>query len=409
MEDGWGTKARFDRIAALADGRGGLWVADKDSIRRLDTLSWRVTTLGGGAKAPKEEWWESLAFDPAAGTLWAASATVVCRVRTEGSVGLELAAGVWEEEGSVDSSGTAARFHDITALLPVAGGRLLIADGPDPRCMDDACGAVSTLLRGCFVKDGARQLVVLRDGGLGAVTAVHGSLLLISGKDFTRPWQPPTRLAPAAFTDHLLGVLAPPAEVYGGDGGSSVASGPTATATAAALCGAVTVRVGGRAFPAHRSVLTAGSEYFARLLAPGGGFAESGAPEVALLDADPAAFAHLLSYMYGTSLGLFSASSPSLAVPPALLRPTAALAGRLLMGGGAVAALTERLAAAATPASVLSDLAWADAHGMTGLAEQLRTYSIPNRKALDPSGLRQLVDSSPEQAAELLKAFTEDF
>ncbi|KAG2493342.1 hypothetical protein HYH03_008475 [Edaphochlamys debaryana] len=146
--------------------------------------------------------------------------------------------------------------------------------------------------------------------------------------------------------------------------------------------------------------VSAGSEYFARLLAPGGGFAESGAAEVSLPDADSAAFAHLLSYMYCTSLG---APPQILALSPDLLRVTTLLAGRLLMGG-AVAALMDRLAATVRPASVLSDLAWADAHGMTDLAERLRAHAVLNRKSLDPNGLEQLAEECPRQAAELLKS-----
>ena len=72
---------------------------------------------------------------------------------------------------------------------------------------------------------------------------------------------------------------------------------------------------------AHRAVLSDRSEYFKQLLQ--GGFAEAreGAGEVALPEADPDAFAALLCYMY----------TGELVVPEPLLRPTAELAGRLLM------------------------------------------------------------------------------
>ncbi|KAG2493303.1 hypothetical protein HYH03_008439 [Edaphochlamys debaryana] len=379
-------EGEFAAVCSLAaDGRGGVWVADCDLIRRLDTRCGEVTTLAG-VEAPKQERWECLVCEPAAGTLWAATWTAVCRVRTEGSGGVELAAGDWEEEDRVDGSGTAVRFSWINALLPVSGGRLLIADGFDLRCMD-AGGAVTTLLRDCFPSRGIAKMALLPSGELGAVTC-DGNLVLVSGGAFAQP-----------YTDLLLNLLAPPAVAEDADdsGGSS----------SAALPEIVTVRVGDRAFPVQRSVLAAGSEYFARLLAPGGGFAESGAAEVALPDADPAAFAHLLSYMYGTAMCQPCMHSLLRVTPPELQRPTAALAGRLLVGGGAVAALTERLAAAVTPASVLSDLAWADAHGMTELAERLRAFAVAHRKALNPSGMEELAMQSPLEAARLLAAFAQ--
>ncbi|KAG2493384.1 hypothetical protein HYH03_008516 [Edaphochlamys debaryana] len=402
--DGVGAEALFQCIATLtADGCGGVWVADAARIRRLDTRSGEVTTLVGAEtpNGPYSFWWR-LDFDStAAGTLRAAINTALCRVRTEGSDEdrVELVAGSWGYAGSCDGRSTAARFDLIRALLPVSGGRLLISDGPDLRCMD-AGGAVTTLLRGCFGGLNARQMALLPSGDLGAI--LHDqTVAVVSGGDWAFTVPPST-----AATDRLLSILAPPAAEEAGtscSGGSRTAGHTFGSSSTAAACEGVTVRVGDRAFHAHRSVLAAGSEYFARLLAPGGGFEESGAPEVALPDADPAAFAHLLSYMYSTSLGLSGASSQLLAVPPELLRPTAALAGRLLMGG-AVAALTERLAASTTTATVRSDLAWADAHGMTDLAERLRAFAVRKRKVVDHIALEEFGERCPPQAAKLLRA-----
>ncbi|KAG2482620.1 hypothetical protein HYH03_018462 [Edaphochlamys debaryana] len=433
MRDGGVGAAAFLCIACLAaDGRGGVWVADGGRIRRVDTCTGAVTTLTGAEAVAG--WWWSVAYDAAAGELLAATGTAVCRVRGlraaegggEGGGGggggvVEVLAGSWTEQGSADGSGGAARFRNVTALLPVAGGRLLIADGPDLRCLDaGGSGAVTTLLRGCFPERGARQLALLPSGELAAVpvlgrpsTAGHGG-----------PSSSPAASRPDAFimiitvqgfaprrgpsTDRLLGLLAAPVE--GPDGGEMDSGGRSSTATAttaaasAGVSGAVAVRVGGHAFTAHRSVLAAGSDYFARLLAPGGSFADSGAAEVALPDADPAAFAHLLSYMYGTSMRLPCTPAELLDVAPELLRPAAALAGRLLMGG-AVSALTERLAAAATPATVLSDLLWADAYGMTELAGRLRAVALarPNKGLELGCLLGQGVERCPEQATALME------
>ncbi|KAG2493366.1 hypothetical protein HYH03_008498 [Edaphochlamys debaryana] len=368
------------------------WVADGGRIRRLDVRSGAVTMLAG-AEAPPGYFWWGLAVHPTDDNkLWAATSSAVCRVRTEGNDAqrrMEVVAGDWKERGSVDGNGPAARFGIIRALLPVSGGRLLIADGPDLRCMD-AGGAVSTLLRGCLIRDSVRHMALLPSRELAAVSCDGSELVLITGGDFA-----PSSLPSTAGSDWLLSLLAPQAEAYGA--GDSDGRGTSS------LPWSVTVRVGDRAFHAHRSVLVAGSEYFARLLAPGGGFAESGGAEVSLPDADPATFAHLLSYMYSTAMGVPCSPSQLLAMPPELLRPTAALARRLLMGG-AVAALTERLAAAATPASVLSDLAWADAHGMTELAERLRAYAVRKRKAVELDGLEEFTERCPQQAAKLLRA-----
>ncbi|KAG2493266.1 hypothetical protein HYH03_008403 [Edaphochlamys debaryana] len=295
-----GQEKVFSNISSLvADGQGGLWVADLGSFRRLDTRSGRVTADVPPGRLPQDS---CLAFDVAAGTLLAATSSAVFRVCTDDG-GVELVAGSSEDKGSVDCAGAAARFNDISAVLSVFGGRLLIADGPNLRCMD-AGGAVTTLLQGCFAGGGEQQLTALPSGGL------------------------------------------------------------------AALCG---------------------------------GFAESGAAEVALPDADPTAFAHLLSYMYGSSLGLpCTPAQMLLSVPFALLRPTAALAGRLLMEGVVVSAFTDQLAAAATPSTVMASLLWAEDHGLNALAARLRSYAIEHRKTLDLRALEDLVESCPKRAKEVM-------
>ncbi|KAG2493269.1 hypothetical protein HYH03_008406 [Edaphochlamys debaryana] len=429
----------FRCISALAaDGHGGVWILDDGIIRRLDTRSGRVASLRD-ARAPSGGWW-SLAFDTSSGSLFVATDSALCRVRTEGG-GFELLAGSWMQRGAVDGAGAAARFSQITALLPLPGtGRLLVADGPDLRCVDMSVPAggggagggggsggeavVSMLARGCFGGLQARQMALLPSGELAAVTWPSSpALYLLSGAPIpaaagdsvgSSAAEAGAEGAGAVGVDmeRFIGVLSAPADDAGAEGvfcsggsdrSSSSDSEGSSGGYGAAASWAVTVRVGDQAFHAHCSVLAAGSEYFARLLAPGGGFAESGAAEVALPDADPTAFAHLLSYMYGTSLGLPCAPSQLLAVPADLLRPTAALAGRMLMDG-VVEALTERLAAAACPATVLSDLIWADDHGMTDLVERLKAYALKNRRRVDLRDLGGLVERCPLLVTELLEA-----
>ncbi|KAG2501965.1 hypothetical protein HYH03_000462 [Edaphochlamys debaryana] len=507
---------RFVNVTSLAtDGAGGLFLIDSGHIRRLDTCSGAVSAVPGSE--PTCGAWQRLAHDPASGRLLAATRTALCRVGGGaaggagcdaggwggGGGGVEVLAGHWGVAESVDGPGAAARFSSISAVLPVPGRGVLVADGMDLRCVGPA-GAVTTLLRGCFPRGGVVQMAVLPGGDLVVIARDGQELVVVSGgggfagsasgsasasgsgssadggggsSSTAAPDALPVHPAQSR-TERLMGLLAAPAvecEVSGGGGsrvdgssgggpgggsggdhhavdgdgdcpdggsartsssgggsdggdGSSDSSGrPSASGGAdgvasntsvgggsssagggngingASLCaaaGVVTVRVGDRAFPAHRSILAAGSDYFARLLAPGGSFADSAAAEVALPDADPAAFVHLLSYMYCSSFG--EPCTQVLQPPSELLRPTAALAGRLLMGG-AVAALTSQLLAAARPDRVLEDLVWADAHGMVELRSRLLNFALTSRRSAALGGVEELVQACPQLAAELMR------
>ncbi|KAG2493263.1 hypothetical protein HYH03_008400 [Edaphochlamys debaryana] len=174
---------QFGCINAIApDGWGGLCVAAGRTIHLLDIATANTTTLLG-AEAPRSGGgWQALGFDHSNRTLWAATSSAVCRVSTEGRGGVELVAGSWEEKDSLDGRGKVARFADISALLPVSGGRLLIADGQALCCLH-AGGAVTTLLPDCFGTGRVRQLSHLPTGELGAVME-DGGLVVISGGDF---------------------------------------------------------------------------------------------------------------------------------------------------------------------------------------------------------------------------------
>ncbi|KAG2496326.1 hypothetical protein HYH03_005558 [Edaphochlamys debaryana] len=379
-----------DMVSALAaDGQGSLFLQLSSTIKRYDVRSGLLTRARIGTRGC---WW-GLVSDLSSGTLFAKTETSVHRLRTEGGGGAELLAGSTEAQGSADGRGTSARFWEVGALLPLPGGNLLIADGCDLRCMDGG-GTVTTLLEECFGKAGVRQMVLLPSGEVAAVSWGSCAVTIISGGGFG----PTTLLRSSPFA-----TAAPPIsrllDLLTLSGGVQARSSSSSSGVAA---GIVTIRVGAETFPAHRSVLAAGSEYFARLLSPDGGFADSGAVEVVLDDdAEPAAFAHLLSYMYCNTMGV-SYSQQLLAAPAELLRPTAALAGRLLIGG-AVAALTDRLAVATTPATVLSDLLWANTHGLAELQARLAAFAMESRKSVDMSCLPECLARCPEVVGGLLE------
>ncbi|KAG2424682.1 hypothetical protein HYH02_015160 [Chlamydomonas schloesseri] len=153
----------------------------------------------------------------------------------------------------------------------------------------------------------------------------------------------------------------------------------------------VAVAVGGRAFTAHRLILAARCEYFRRLFA--GGFADSGAREVVLQDADPDAFAALLRHMYTGELGF----------PMQLLRPLAELADRLLLPQ-VVRHVKRRLLAATQPVTVVADMLWAHAQGFNDLLENLKEWYLEHQREVlraAPDTVRQLFTAAPAFAFEL--------
>ncbi|KXZ51353.1 hypothetical protein GPECTOR_13g841 [Gonium pectorale] len=197
----------------------------------------------------------------------------------------------------------------------------------------------------------------------------------------------------------------------------------------------MTIVAGDRRFFAHRALLIHRSEYFRRLLESG--FVESCSGEVRLEDTDPDMLGCLLQCLYSSvstttnsNTGASSSSSSSsggassggansarsvssdvasaavAAVPEPLLRPAAELAQQLLMRDVG-SALQRRLLAAASPATVTSDLLWAEEHNLSELLGGLKEYFVRHaRAAVDaaPEGLSALVAGSPELAAELFRS-----
>ncbi|KAG2485085.1 hypothetical protein HYH03_016182 [Edaphochlamys debaryana] len=493
IADGVGAVARFSRIVSTTtDARGSVFCVDwGGKLRRLDTRSGHVATLAA-VEPPKGTWW-SVAYDSTTGALYAATKTAVCRLRPsaltasgsgsgsraggEAEEAVELVAGDWAEEGDANGPGAIARFHNITALLALPGsGRLLIADGPDLRCLLGY--GVNTLASDCLHQNGAQQLVLLPHGELAAVSCWSQDLALFAGPElasgpaaaaagpsgalaaagrgpgpgsgagfefggfrcvpdtpvqsdrcFSMPrlgatsWvgptvgshapatPAPTAAAAAASTAPVVAAAAEAAEVQPVD--PSRLLGLLAAPSAAGGGGFVTVLLaGGQATVAHRSVLAAGSGFFATHLAAAP--ADAAALEMSLTDADPDAFAVLLRHMYGIAMDMYPSPYDAAvhlvaAVPAELLRPTAVLASRLDVHG-AVAALAERLAAAATPATAVQDLVWADAHHMSELATRLRRFVLSQRSLVvreAKADVLALVGRRPELAAELMMALME--
>ncbi|PNH03157.1 Kelch-like protein 30, partial [Tetrabaena socialis] len=158
----------------------------------------------------------------------------------------------------------------------------------------------------------------------------------------------------------------------------------------------LTVVVGGSSFPAHRAILGARCEYFARLFS--GGFSDSSSAAVVLPDADPAAYEPLLSYVYGGEL------RPA----PQLLRPMAELAARLLLPE-ASSHLQQQILASTRPATVVGDMLWADQHALGELLAGLKAFYLRYEQHVveqAPDSIAQLIASNPKLHVELYVAMT---
>ncbi|GIL86345.1 hypothetical protein Vretimale_13676 [Volvox reticuliferus] len=147
----------------------------------------------------------------------------------------------------------------------------------------------------------------------------------------------------------------------------------------------VEVAVGDRLFCCHRLILATRCMYFRRLFA--GGFADSGARQVVLQDADPDAFEHLLRHLYTGDLGF----------PPQLLRPVAELADRLLLTQ-VVHHVQRRLLASVHPGGVVADMLWAHRHGFDELLAGLKDWYLRHQGEVlstASDSVRQLAVAAP--------------
>ncbi|GLC45351.1 Ankyrin repeat and BTB/POZ domain-containing protein 1 [Pleodorina starrii] len=434
-------KLNFQRISALApDGLGRVYVSYAGGIGKVHLDGPTVTPLPRSVP-PSNSSWVGLAYNNAAGVLFAATHTAICivgdpasasvsgsssgsgsgtptppelpkRSAGEGSEGtLRLVAGDWAAAGSEDGAGTAARFTNIAAIAAGADGLLYILDDDDVRILDPNTFVVSTAFPGVHTRVPTCMCVLpygdlaVGDGGCGNAS---GSVSVIRAKALApgsghalggraagaRPPSPrPQQPSPAAALLHEILAAA-----------AAAAASSTAPSTAAAAADGgdgrdfVGISVGsGVRFTAHRGLLAERSAYFRRLLGPAGDGTGSGgggaaALELSLSDVDPWVFAWLLTYMY----------TGDACVPEELLRPAAALAWQLQLPSDCTGRQQEWLLAATTPATAVSDLAWAAQYGMDELVRQLRAYVLRHRREVDLGEVGELVGRQPEVAASLM-------
>ncbi|KXZ43769.1 hypothetical protein GPECTOR_81g219 [Gonium pectorale] len=332
-----------------------------------------------------------LSCDPLTGILYLATRDAVLKVPeralsgpSAGPLQLQvLGTAADEQELQWEDGG-----HVIAGVAAAAGGRVVVSkhaidyatgDQVESHYLLDAtspaaCGQV--LGNQLYDTDFDGRLVLLPSGGGIAMYSGSSFRVVLLEEDVSPP--------------RLRGVQLPSAL----DGGARLLADVAALRSNGNLPPDFTVAAGGRTFPAHRLVLAARSEYFARLFAQAGCFSDSGGSQAELPDADPDAFEALLSYMYNGVL------QPH----PELLRPLAELGDRLLLAGPVRARLQRQLAAATSPDRVVGDLLWAEQRGLRQAMAALRAYFLRHAAQVveeAPGSLEQLMAAHPGLHLEL--------
>ncbi|KAG2492804.1 hypothetical protein HYH03_008964 [Edaphochlamys debaryana] len=294
----------------------------------------------------------------------------------------EHAGGDGEEDGQdegVDGVGAEASFADIRGMVAEASGSVVVVDGTRLRRVTPS-GEVTTLAG--LEKHHTRPAIL--PGGQLALCSMQetGVDLLDLGLDpvplYPCPPAPPGP-APGSLAADLSALLEP---------GQGQAEGEASISD-------LKLRVGGRVFPVHRAILSARCPYFRRRL--GGGFADAGAAELDLPDADPEAMEALLRWMYTGCL------PPEL--PSPLLQPLAELSDRLGLMQPCRAA-QGRILEAVCAQSVVGALLWAEQRG-GGFAELLAGlkdwYLEHTEEIMDTAleSLQRLAKESPALSVEL--------
>ncbi|KAG2492803.1 hypothetical protein HYH03_008963 [Edaphochlamys debaryana] len=325
------------------------------------------------------------------GCLVYSSLTCIWRVPIEpgpaGAVGARVVLAGDDDNGSgalVDGVGASASFRCISGMVAEASGSVVVVDDNTVRrvALD---GSVSSLVEEI---QGNRVLPYILPGGQLALCCADGTDLdlLDLGLDpvpLCPPAPVPPGPAPGSLAADLSALLEP---------GQGQAEGEASTSD-------LKLRVGGRVFPVHRAILSARCPCFRRRL--GGGFADAGAAELDLPDADPEAMEALLRWMYTGCL------PPEL--PSPLLQPLAELSDRLGLMQPCRAA-QGRILEAVCAQSVVGALLWAEQRG-DGFAELLAGlkdwYLEHTEEVVDTARdtLQRLAAESPALSVELQVAW----
>ncbi len=414
-DQGPGDKARFAGLSSItSDGRGNLYVSGGEAVHKLqlpdpqkapapsttamtpaDTNTSSSTGSGCQADTPVREGvvvsrlplagrrsYQTVIYDPLCRSLLLCSTTAVYRYSLEPGAAEEpvLLAGLEGEAGSQDGVGSRARFGRIWCGIVDGLGCAWVYDkggtaGGQIRRIDPS-GTVKTIITG--LPDFRKMyncLSVLPNGYLAAVALCQDSVLFLD-----------LGLKPNAC--HAA-AAPPPSHSLPSDLGALLDRQPDGSAD-------VTVEVGGQAFQAHRTVLVARSEYFRQRLDPGAGFADGGAQQLSLPDADPAAFGLVLRYMYTDRVE---------AVPHGLLQPVGELADRLLLPG-LCEEVGKQLLGTVCASSVVGLLLWAEQRGARFglLLAGLKAWFVEQRQEVGTghaAAVKQLWLSSPDLAWEL--------
>ncbi|PNW83921.1 hypothetical protein CHLRE_04g215450v5 [Chlamydomonas reinhardtii] len=231
-----------------------------------------------------------------------------------------------------DAFGAQAKMLAISSGLALTGdGRVVFLDysatqrDTAVRCIRMSDGRVSTLYEGL---DGQWQWPCLLPSGCLAMTSGKDLFIIDLALPPPRPPPPPpsTGPPPRSLASDLGALL---------DGAAGAASSD------------LTILVGGRAFKAHRVILAARCEYFAKRLEEGA-YADGAKQELELPEAEPAAFEVLLRWLYTGAAD----------VPAELAQEVAVLADRLVLPELCDAAQAVVLESV-TPGSVAAALVWA--------------------------------------------------
>lgn len=152
----------------------------------------------------------------------------------------------------------------------------------------------------------------------------------------------------------------------------------------------ITINAGGCAFPAHRNILAARSEFFDALFRSG--FNDSTARELPLQDVDADSMQLVMKYIYGGSIGY---------CPPHLLTRAADISERLLLGE-ARTLLEQQILAAADKDSIVDFLLWAESRGCRDLQAALEAFYVTKYAVvMSDNNLQTLATSSPNLMAKL--------